>query len=141
MRQRLDDKESLVRFECFALTAFALLSGLLSGIGLYGLIAYSVTQRTHEIGLRIALGARRRRILLQVLYEGGAVAGVATTVGLLLALAATRLLSATLYGVTAHDPLTFLLVALLLFSASTLAGVLPAGRAAFVDPMEALRAE
>lgn len=141
MQQRLDDKESLVRFECLALTTFAALSGLLAWIGLYGLIAYSVAQRTHEIGLRIALGAQRRNILLTVLRESGSVAGLAAAVGLLISLAVTRLLSATLYGITAHDPLTILLVTLLLLCASTLASVLPARRAAFVDPMEALRTE
>jgi putative ABC transport system permease protein len=141
MRQRLDDRESLVRFECIALTAFAALSGILAWIGLYGLIAYSVAQRTHEIGLRIALGARRKRILLHVLRESAMVAGTATVLGLLISLAATRLLSATLYGVTAHDPLTILLVTLLLLCASLLASIQPARRAAFVDPMEALRSE
>jgi predicted permease len=141
MKERLDDNQSLVRFEMFALGFFAMLAGCLAFVGLYGVIAYTVTQRTHEIGLRIALGAQRRRILLAVLREGEVMAVSGAAIGLIASLVLTKLITATLYGVTAHDRGTLALAVLLFLGIAFLASFIPARRAASVDPMVALRAE
>jgi ABC-type antimicrobial peptide transport system permease subunit len=131
----------LIRFETFALGFFAVLSACLAFVGLYGVIAYTVTQRTHEIGLRIALGAQRRRVLLAVIREGEVMAVSGAAIGLLASLVLTRLMTATLYGVTAHDRGTLALAALLFLGIALLASFFPPRRAASVDPMVALRAE
>jgi predicted permease len=129
------------RFTMMLLEAFATLALVLACVGIYGVISNLVGQRTHEIGVRIALGARRRDILHLVLGQGirMAVAGVA--VGTAAALALTRLMSNQLFGVSAHDPLTFAGVALLLLLVAMIACYFPARRAIRVDPMVALRRE
>jgi putative ABC transport system permease protein len=141
MRQKLNDNESLVRFELFTLTVFASLSVLLACIGLYGVISSTVTQRTREIGVRIALGAQRRTIQAGVLRETAALAFLGTAIGLAGSLAVTRILAAQLFGTTPHDPLTLGVVFVLFCAVSFVAGFIPAHRAASVDPMRALRME
>ena len=128
------------RVTMMLLGVFAGLALVLACVGLYGVIAYLVSQRTHEIGIRIALGAQRANIVRLVLDEGlrMAIAGVA--VGLLAALGLARLMAAQLFGVSTHDPLTFGTVAALLVGVAIVACYVPASRATRVDPATALRA-
>jgi predicted permease len=123
------------------LGAFGLLALSLAATGIYGVIAYSVSQRTQEFGIRLALGADGADVRRLVMREGLKVVLIGVTVGLTLSLAATRLIAGLLYGVGANDPLTFVGVPALLTAVALLACYLPAGRATKVDPMEALRCE
>ncbi len=141
MQQRLYGNESLVRFELFLLSVFAGVAVALVAIGLYGVIAYSVAGRRHEIGVRLALGAERGRIMRAVLCEGALLALAGAAIGLGCALGVMRVLRATLFGVTAHDPLTLASVCALVLVVGTGASYWPARRAAGVDPMQALRSE
>jgi putative ABC transport system permease protein len=118
---------------------FAALALVLAGTGLYGVISYSVAQRTHEIGLRMALGATRADILRMVLRRGLVLAGAGVTAGVILAASAASMMSSLLYGVRPHDPTVFVGVPGLLFAVAVLASYLPARRATKVDPMLALR--
>jgi predicted permease len=129
------------RFSMTLLNAFAVVALLLSSVGLYGVISYLVGQRTHELGVRIALGAQRRDVLRLVLNHGMKLALLGVALGLAGALALTRLLKTLLFGVSATDPLTFGLAALLLVMVVWLACYFPARRATKVDPMIALRHE
>jgi len=129
------------RFSMLLLSIFAAVAMLLAAIGLYGVMSYSVAQRTHEIGIRIALGARRPDVLALVVKQGMTLAFIGIAAGTLLSLAVTRLISGMLFGITATDPLTFSGVATLLAAVAFLANYLPARRAAKVDPMVALRYE
>jgi ABC-type antimicrobial peptide transport system permease subunit len=110
-------------------------------VGIYGVISYVVTQRTRELGIRLALGAEGGAVAGMVLRQGAILAGVGLTVGLAAALGVTRLMEAMLFGVSSTDPLTFVLVPLALGGVALLASWLPARRAARTDPVEALRAE
>ena len=123
------------------LTMFASVAMLLAAIGLYGVMSYSVAQRTKEIGIRMALGAQRPDVLALVVKQGMALVFVGIAAGTILSLATTRLISGMLFGITATDPLTFAGVAALLSVVAFLANYLPARRAASVDPMVALRYE
>ncbi len=114
---------------------------MLAMIGVYGVISYSVGRRTNEIGIRMALGARRTQVFSLVLAEGMKLASLGTLAGIVAALALTRLLSGLLYGVSAHDPLTFAGVAIVLAAIAAIACWIPARRAMHVDPMVALRHE
>jgi len=112
---------------------------LLASIGIYGLLAYIVGQRSREIGIRMALGARREDILRMFLCQGFALAGVGIVAGLVFSASTASLMASLLYGVRPHDPAVFLIVPLLLLGVAALASYLPARRATKVDPMIALR--
>jgi len=114
---------------------------LLTGIGIYGIMAFSVGQRTREIGIRIALGASSQNILQLVLRAGAKLALLGMAVGIALALLATQLMSSLLIGISARDPITFLAVPLLMAGVTLLACYVPARRAARLDPMRALHYE
>ncbi len=127
------------RFITILLGGFAAASLLLTAIGLYGVIAYGVSQRTHEIGVRIAMGAQARDVLQLVVGHGMKLALIGVSLGLIGSLALTRLLKALLYGVSATDPVTFAVVASLILGVALLACFIPARRAAKVDPLVAIR--
>ncbi len=129
------------RFNTGLLGAFAAVAMLLAAIGIYGVIAYSVAQRTREIGIRMALGAQRHQMLAMILRQSLTMAAIGIVVGLLGAFAATRLLSALLFGVGATDLVTYGVVILLLGAAALFAGFVPARRAMKVNPVIALRYE
>jgi putative ABC transport system permease protein len=129
------------KFSMLLLTIFAVVAMLLAAIGLYGVMSYSVAQRTHEIGIRMALGARRPDVLALVVKQGMALALMGIAAGTVLSFGMTRLIAGMLFGITATDPLTFAVVAALLGTVAFLANYLPALRASKVDPMVALRYE
>jgi predicted permease len=129
------------RFSMILLAVFAVLALALAAVGIYGVISYVVGQRTHEIGIRMALGAQPRDILHLIFGSGGKLAGLGVAVGLAAALGLTRFMAALLYGVGTNDPLTFVGVALLLTAVALIACYVPARRASRVDPNVALRYE
>jgi putative ABC transport system permease protein len=129
------------RFYLILLGCFAGFTLVLVALGIYGVMAYSVTQRTHEIGIRMALGADQAQVLRLMLQQGLLLALLGIGIGIAAALALARLMAAFLFGVPATDPLTFAAIAVLLLLVALLACYLPARRAAKVDPLVALRCE
>lgn len=129
------------RFSMILLGAFAAVALLLASLGIYGVISYLVGQRTQELGIRIALGAQRRDVLRLVLNHGMKMALSGVALGLVVAVGLTRLMTKMLYGVSATDPATFAVITLLLMTVALMACLIPAWRAAQVDPLLALREE
>ena len=134
IRDLVDSSVAADRFRTTLLTLFAALALVLAAIGIYGVMAYSVSRRSREIGVRIALGAHSRQVYAQILREGLTVAGVGIAVGLAASFAMTRIVSKLLFGVSATNALTFCLVPLFLLCVAALASIIPARRAAHVDP-------
>jgi ABC-type antimicrobial peptide transport system permease subunit len=130
-----------LRFGTLLLETFASIALILATVGIYGVMAYSVTQRTQEIGIRLALGARPAAILGRVVLQGLGLAVIGVIAGLGAAFGLTRLMVSLLYNVSATDPTTFGVIAFLLIGAAVLACYLPARRATRVDPIAALRCE
>jgi len=129
------------RFAVTLLSLFAAMSLFLAALGLYGIISYSVALRTQEIGIRMALGARRLEVLRMVVGQGMRLVAAGMAAGLLLAFALAEVLSSQLFEVSAFDPITLLVMALVMAAVAVLASYIPARRAANVDPIVALRYE
>jgi putative ABC transport system permease protein len=141
MEQRFSTAVAPQRFNALVMAIFAGMAVVLAAVGIYGVMAYSVTRRTHEIGIRMALGAQRQDVLKLVLRHGALLVASGIGLGAAGALALTRFLSNLLYGITVRDPLTFVAVSLILTAVALLANYMPARRATKVDPMVALRYE
>ena len=141
MNRRLDLSVAPQRLNVVLLATFALIALVLAAAGIYGVMAYSVAQRTQEIGLRMALGAQLQDVLKMVLRSGMSLALLGIVIGLAGAFALTRWMSSMLFGVTASDPATYVMVVLVSLGAAVLACAVPARRATRVDPLVALRYE
>jgi len=139
MEQVVTQATARPRFYVLLLAAFASIALVLAAVGIYGVISYSVSRRTHEIGLRMALGAGESDVLRLVVRQGMRVALAGAGAGLLGALLLTRLMSSLLYGVRSNDPATFLAVTVVLTGVAVVASYIPARRAARIDPLVALR--
>ena len=129
------------RLRTWLIVLFGGIAGLLAGIGIYGVISYSVAQRTHEIGVRAALGASRGRLMRLVMVRASVLTGLGLVAGLGTAIASGRLLETLLFGVTARDAVSLAAAAILLGAVAMFAAWIPARRAAAVDPLVALRVE
>ena len=141
MSQVVSDSLSTQRFPMVMLACFAALALLLASVGIYGVVSYSVAQRTHEIGIRMALGATHANILGLTIGQGLKLAVIGSTVGIVAALGLTHFLSGLLYGVRSNDPLTFVGVSVLLAAVALAACYIPARRATRVDPVTTMRCE
>ncbi len=141
MDEIISDSLAARRFAMILLGIFAALALVMACIGIYGVVSYLAGQRTHEIGIRMALGAERQDVLLMMLGEAAEMALLGVVIGLVAALGLTRLMAKLLFGIGAHDPLTFVIVAGILTLVALAACYIPARRATKVDPMVALRYE
>ena len=141
MQERLHDSLARQRFASTMLGAFAALAVLLAAMGVYGVMSCLVSQNTHDIGMRIALGARPANILGLVVRQGMQLAAIGIVGGLIGAVVLTRVMASLLFGVTANDPVTFSAVVMILAAVAFSATVIPARRATRIDPMVALRGE
>jgi ABC-type antimicrobial peptide transport system permease subunit len=141
MDELLAQSTGRLRFTMILTGAFAVLALILGAIGVYGVMSHTVVQRTREVGIRLAVGARPARVVREIVGRGARVTAVATVVGLVASVGASRLLAGQLFGVQPSDPPTYLAGALVLAAVALLACWIPARRAAKVDPMTALRTE
>jgi predicted permease len=141
MAQIVSKSTARQNFNMLLLGIFAGVALLLAAVGIYGVMAHTVEQRTAEIGIRVALGARQMQMLVLIMRHGLLLAGIGVAVGLAAAYGLTRLLAGLLFGVTANDPATFVIVSVILTTVALLASFIPARRAARVDPVVALRCE
>ncbi len=141
MEKVIADASAERRFSLLLLTLFASIALVLSAIGIYGVMAYTTTQRRHEIGIRVALGAGAREVLALVVGQGMRLVAIGLAIGLLGAWLLSRVLSSQLFGVTARDPITYVTVAVVLGAVALTASYIPARRALGIDPMTALRSE
>lgn len=139
MEASIADLLALPRFDMWLLSLLGATGLILAVVGVYGVIGYFVTQRRHELGVRIALGASGGSVQWLVVKQGLLFAGIGMALGLPIAFVATRLLRSLMFGITAHDPLTFVVVALILGAVALTASYIPARRATRIDPLEALR--
>ena len=139
MDQRVQDSTATARFNTLLLSVLGAIGLTLACIGIYGVIAYFVSRRTQEIGVRMALGATRRDVVALVVGQAAWPVGVGIVVGVILSSVTLQVLSTQLFEVSAYDPITLVAVILTLGLASALASLIPAGRAASVDPTQALR--
>ena len=137
----MSDAAAQPRAQTVVLIALTTLALAMSAVGLYGVVAFSVAQRTREIGIRIALGATRANVFLMALREGAVIGIVGLVIGVLSALAVVRLLAASLYGIRSTDPFSYVLAATVLLIVALVASCLPAKRATAVDPLVALRSD
>jgi predicted permease len=141
MDERMSNSVAQRRFQMLLLGAFATVALIIATVGIYGVISYAVSQRTHEIGIRMALGAQASDVLRMVIWRGMSLALIGVALGLGAALALTRVMKNLLYDVSATDPATFSLIALLLVGVALIASYIPARRATKIDPLQALRHE
>ena len=139
--QRVNDSVAVSRSLMLLFSAFALLALVLAAVGIYGIVSYSVTQRTHEIGIRMALGARAGNVLSLIMKNGVTLVLTGIVIGIAGALALTRFLTTLLFGVTPTDSVTFVVVSFVFFVIAMVASLIPAVRATRVDPLVALRYE
>jgi len=139
LNDRVEANIASPRFLMLLAVAFAMIAVALAATGIYGVLAYAVSQRTHEIGIRLALGASRKRVLRSVMSQGVALAAVATMIGIPLAYGLSRTMGSLLYEITPADPVTFLAIVFIVLGVSLVACYIPAARAAGSDPLKALR--
>jgi ABC-type antimicrobial peptide transport system permease subunit len=139
--QRVNDAVAVSRSLMLLFAAFALLALVLSAVGIYGIVSYSVTQRTYEIGIRMALGAQTANVLTLIMKNGLILVLTGIAIGIISAVALTRFLTTLLFGVRPTDSMTFIVVSLVFFAIAMIASLVPALRATKVDPLVALRYE
>ena len=135
----MNDSVAVSRSLMLLFSAFALLALVLGAVGIYGIVSYSVTQRTHEIGIRMALGARAGNVLSLIMKNGVTLVFTGIVIGIAAALALTRFLTTLLFGVTPTDSVTFVVVSVVFFVIAIVASLIPAVRATRVDPLVALQ--
>jgi putative ABC transport system permease protein len=141
MERRLAESVAPRRFQTLLFGLFAAVALVIATVGIYGVISYAASQRTHEIGIRVALGARRADILWMVIRRGMSLTLIGVTIGLAAAIALTRVMKNLLFNVSATDPATFSIIVLLLISVAILASYIPARRATKVDPLQSILSE